>query len=112
MNTSFINPPVERLNLKRRDRTDNKSFLDVANISTTPRIQESIFDRTFSRVDANLLVDGKGRALRKASDSDSSPPKDRGYHTNNRAESPKNYKNNNDNMNIYNTVGLENPRFD
>lgn len=98
--------------MKRRDRTDNKSFLDVANISTTPREKENIFDRTFSRIDANLLVDGKGRSLRKASDSDSSPPKHRGYHTNNRAESPKNYENTNENMNIYNIVGLENPRFD
>jgi hypothetical protein len=114
LNTSFLQPQVERLNiLKRGDKNvESRSFIGGDNTSQTPRPQENIFERTFNRIDVNLLIDGKGRALERASDASDTPYNDRGYHTNNRAESPRKYEQNKDNMDYYNIVGLENPRFD
>jgi hypothetical protein len=116
LNISFLQPQVERLNMpKRNDRNaESRSFIGATNTPKTPRPQENIFERTFNRIDVNLglLIDGKGRALERASDASDTPYNDRGYHTNNRAESPRKYEKNKDNMDYYNIVGLENPRFD
>lgn len=102
MNASFINTKESGLQSFQKSKRLKKK-------TATPRPDQNSLNRTFLGRQA-LLVDSKGRALRKASDaSDEENEQQRVSH---RSNSPEGRVQNYSSLDIYNVVGLINPRND
>ena len=112
LNTSSIQPQVERLNVRRNKDIANKSFIGVQYFETEPFKNEPSFDKTYTRFDEGLLTDARGRPLERASDDFEANRPSNVSCIDPMVESPPLRKGGTGTINIYNIVGFENTHYD
>ena len=112
LNTSSIQPHVERLNVRRNRDVANKSFVGAQYFETEPFKHDHGFDKTYTRFDDGFLTDSRGRPLERASDDFEANRPSNISCIDPMVESPPLRRGGTGTINIYNIVGFENTHYD